>query len=52
MNNLELSQGSVYVIVIKTYRYQAIKQKEQTKLKIQMTRQLHEIRRHKFHTYT
>jgi len=32
----------------KKHRYQAIKQKEQSKLKIQMTTQLHEIRRHKW----
>jgi len=31
----------------KKYRYQAIKQKEQSKLKTQKARHLHEIRRHK-----
>jgi len=34
-------------IKVKKYRYQAIKQKEQSKLKFQNTRQSHEIRRHK-----
>jgi len=32
----------------KKYRYQAIKQKEQSKLKIQKTRLQQEIRRHKW----
>jgi len=32
---------------LKKYRYHAIKQNEQSKLKIQKTRQSHEIRRHK-----
>jgi len=32
----------------KKYRYQAVKQKEQSKLKIQKTRLQHEIRRHKW----
>jgi len=33
--------------VKKIYRYQAVKQKEQSKLKRQKTRLEHEIRRHK-----
>jgi len=33
--------------ISKKYRYQAIKQKEQSKLKIQKTRLSHEMRRHK-----
>jgi len=32
----------------KKYRYQEIKQKEQSELEIQKTRQLHELRRHKW----
>jgi len=34
--------------ISKKYRYQTIKQKEQSKLKIQKTRLSHEIRRHKW----
>jgi len=33
------------------WRYQAIKQKEQSNLKFQKTRQLHEIRKHKYNWY-
>jgi len=39
-----------HVYNIKKYRYQAIKQKEQLKLKIQKTRLQYEIRRHNHRT--
>jgi len=44
----QISCKKSYVnIEVKKNRYQTIKQKEQSKLKIQKTRQSHEIRRHK-----
>jgi len=46
-NKVKTGNNNLYAVVSKKYRYQAIKQKEQSKLKIQKTRQSHEIRRHK-----
>jgi len=47
LNRLHKLESQPLMYKGKKYRYQAIKQKEQYKLKIQKIRQSHEIRRHK-----
>jgi len=48
MDNNFLIQVTSMLRISKKYRYNAIKRKEQSKVKIQKTRQLQEIKRHKW----